>query len=113
MYLSRSFLAFLKNFCLGTYVLHVGFTTGGNGKPVASADGFTCGFVQVVGHHFADQFSERCSWSPAQLFFCLGRISQEGFHFGGAKVVRVHGNEDVTGLKGSRPAVARVLVQKG
>jgi hypothetical protein len=47
------------------------------------------GGLQVLAHHFGDQFVERDLGRPAEFFFGLAGVAQQGFDFGGAEVAGV------------------------
>jgi hypothetical protein len=51
------------------------------------------GGLQVLAHHFGDQFVEADLRRPAELVAWPCWVAQQGFDFGGAEVARVDGDD--------------------
>lgn len=67
-------------------------------EPSHLAHGITHAEGQVFTSHFGHHVFKGRFWFPAQFFFGLGRIAQQGFHFGGTEVAWVHPHNDIAGL---------------
>jgi hypothetical protein len=55
------------------------------------------GLFQIFADHFSDHVFECDLRGPAELFLCFGRVAQQGFHFCGAKVSGISGNNGLAG----------------
>lgn len=67
-------------------------------EPSHLAHGITHAEGQVFTSHFGHHVFKGRFWFPAQFFFGLGRIAQQGFHLGGTEVAWVHPHNDIAGL---------------
>ena len=62
------------------------------GKAVPLHQFVALGSAQVLPDHLGDQLGKRRARHPAQLLPGLGRVAEQGFHFGGTKIARIDGN---------------------
>src|SRR5438093_12467644 len=60
--------------------------------------------AQVLAHHLLDQLLEARFRLPMQFLLRPGGIADEGVHFGGPEITRVHGDDFFSG------GVERVLI---
>ena len=69
----------------------------------------TLGAFQVFPHHLGHQFVERGFGRPSELYFRLGGIAKQGFHFSRAEVARINPHQGVAVLVNAGLAHTRTL----
>ena len=71
----------------------------GLGEARALGVGLAFGESQVGAGHLAHEFRERDARLPAEFSPRLGRVAEQGLHFGRAQVARVERHDGLTGAR--------------